>query len=130
MKISNIRMDGYIDSLAPFLDRRDKIGYAAARNTRRLQEASMEYSKLREDLINKYGEPEIDKDGNETGRYMLEVRSENFKKFQNEIEEIAKIEHDVQIFKLPYDYVIEKLTGSEILEIDWMLEDSDSSEDC
>lgn len=47
----------------------------------------------------------------------------NYDIFMDSYNLYANIEHDVEIFKIKYDKVIGVLTGSEILEIDWMLED-------
>lgn len=129
MKLTNSEMLEKMESLTDFLDRNDLIGYSAARNYRRLSDASMEYSKKQREAMSKYGEQEFDKDGNQTGNMVIQIGSENFKKFQQFLYPYAMIEHDVIIFKIPYSEVIGKLTGSEILKIDWMLEDSDKPAD-
>ena len=122
-KYSNIEMERMMGSLEPLLERTDKIGYAAARNTRILKDETREYMSRREELVFKYGEDELDDEGNPTGRTMLALDSENFQKYAEEIQEWAYIEHAPGIFKLKYEDVIGKLTGAEILSIDWMLED-------
>lgn len=126
MKLKNIEMEQYILILSKFLDRTDIIGYAAARNTRILENASSEYQQYRSNLINKYGKIELDSNDKPTGRVALSVDDENFKTYVSEIEEIASVEHEVCIFKIPYKSVINKLSGSDILDIDWMLDDSDT----
>lgn len=126
MLLSNSDMDIYINSLNAFLDRSDIIGYAAARNVRILSASLSEYYSKRDELIKKYGELELDKDGNHTGRYFLTPDSSNFKTYIQDITPFSIIKHEVTIFKIPYSEVIGKLTGSEILEIDWMLDDSDN----
>lgn len=124
MRATNQQMSEYISSLSSFLERRDKIGYAAARNTRILNESCIEYLNRREELIFEYGDPEIDDNGAPTGRKYLVIGSESFEKFSKELEPYAVIEHDVNdIFKLKYEDVIGVLSGEEILSIDWMLED-------
>ena len=123
MSYRNIEMERMIDSLEPLLERTDKVGYAAARNTRILRNEIQEYLTRRDELIYKYGEQEVDEDGNQTGRTMLALESENFEKYADEIQEWAYIEHSPDVFKLKYEDVIGKLTGAEILSIDWMLED-------
>ena len=130
MILNNSTINEYIGLLSNFLDRKDIIGYAAARNTRIFKDACVEYNSIRDELIAKYGEQEIDTDGNYTGRSFITTSSSNISKFVSELEPYAIIEHDVTIFKIPYSEVIGKLTGSEILESDWMLEDSDSPRDC
>ncbi len=130
MIFKNIELEQMIESLMPYLNRKDIIGYAAARNVRVFRNAIVEYASKRDELISKYGEAEKDKNGNKTGRYFIKNTSPNIKAYATDISEFAIIEHDVTIFKIPYDKVIGELTGSEILDIDWMLEDSDSSRDC
>jgi hypothetical protein len=49
--------------------------------------------------------------------------SPNYQRFIERFEPIASIEHDVPIMPLKYTDVVGQLTGEEILEIDWMLED-------
>ena len=85
--------------------------------------------KISQNLLKIFNENFFDKDGNQTGNMVIQIGSDNFKKFQQFIYPYATIEHDVTIFKIPYSEVIGKLTGSEILEIDWMLEDSDKPAD-
>lgn len=130
MVLNNGTINEYIVLLSNFLDRKDLIGYAAARNTRIFKDACVEYTGIRDELIAKYGEQEVDTDGNYTGRYFITTSSPNISKFVSELKPYANIEHDVTIFKIPYSKVIGELTGTEILEIDWMLEDSDSPRDC
>ena len=123
MKLKNIDMEEKIKALEPLLEYRDKIGYAAARNTRLLREASQEYQVRRDELIKKYGDPELDEDGNETGQVSLMSTSPNFSDFISELTPIAEIEHEVEIFKLPISDAIGTMSGQEILDMDWMFED-------
>lgn len=124
MQITNHQMYEYILGLSTFLERRDKIGYAAARNTRILKDSCIEYLNRREELIFEYGDPEIDDNGAPTGRKYIVIGTKSFDKFSEELESYANIEHDVKdIFKLKYDDVIGILSGEEILSMDWMLED-------
>lgn len=123
MIMTNADMDAKILFLQQFLDRRDCIGYAAARNTRLLSTTATEYINRKEELILKYGSEEFDKNGNKTGRKMLSTNDLNFKKYAVEIDLYANIEHEVDVFKIKYSDVVGILSGSEILELDWMLED-------
>ena len=121
--LNNLEMEKRIFSLEKFLDRKDKVGYAAARNTRILKNSAQEYLTRRDELISEYGEPELDAEGNQTGRKYLDMRSENYKKYEKAIAEYASIEHVVDIFTIPFESVEGVLTGSEILMLDWMLEE-------
>lgn len=116
-------MYNYIDILSDYLDRVDLIGYAAARNTRRLHDGCLEFINCRERLISQYGHDETDKKGHKTGRKYINTKDPNFEEFKSEIEKYANIEHDIEIMKIPYSETIGKLSGSEILNLDWMLED-------
>ena len=123
VKYKNVEMEQMMASLEPLLERTDKIGYAAARNTRILRTCANEYLERREQLIAKYGVPKLYDDGNPTGFSQIRIGSEEFNAYVAEIEEWALIEHEPSIFKLKYEEVINKLSGTQILAIDWMLED-------
>ena len=119
----NIEMEQMLVALEKHLERTDKIGYAAARNTRILRAETQEYFDRREKLIEEYGEPQIGEDGKPTGLTELRFDSPKFADYAREIEEWALIEHTPNIFKIPVEEVVGKLSGTEILEIDWMLEE-------
>lgn len=121
MKYKNIEMEMMIEALKPILPHRDKIGYVAARNTRILNDALVEYFTFKRDLITKYGTADKDKDGNETGTMSISPSSANFNDFVNEFNSIKNIEHNVELMTIPYDEIIGLLNGEEILKLDWML---------
>lgn len=121
--ITNFKMEQMLSHLKPFLCERNKIGYVAARNTRILETSLTEYFKIKHDLIEKYGEKDIDENGNDKGTISISPSSPNFTRFTEEFSQIQNIEHEVDIMTLKYDEVIGILAGKEILAIDWMLED-------
>ena len=123
MKLKNIQMESMINSLKPFLSQRNKIGYVAARNTRLLLSETTEYFAVKNDLIRRYGEPDIDENGNIGTTVTVKIGSDGYKNFEREILQYTDIEHDVPVMKLKYKDVIDVLSGEEILSIDWMLED-------
>lgn len=123
----NWQMVDMLNKLQPLLVRRDKIGYAAARNHRRLAECLTEYERFRNGLIEKYGEREKDEDGNELPSIRLSVTSPQFKRFEQELAPFNEMEHEVEIFTLPYSEAIGILSGEEILAIDWMLVDEEAT---
>lgn len=123
MKFSNIKMEMMLETLKPILPHRDKIGYIAARNTRILKDTLTEYFAFKRDLISKYGEPDKDESGKETGMVSISPTSSNFQDFIQEFDSIKNIEHNVELMTIPYDEVIGLLNGEEILELDWMLTD-------
>ena len=123
MKFTNYEMEQMVGALAKHMERKDVVGYAAARNTRILQTELSEYMGVRNELVMKYGEMDVDEQGNPTGSVSLSPTSENFGKFVEEIERFASLTHQPDIFKIPVEEVVGKLSGTEILEIDWMLEE-------
>ena len=110
-------------SLEPLLERRDIVGYAAARNTRVLQAEAMEYLKRRDELIEKYGEPEFADNGTPTGRTQLHIGSDAYKRFADDLALYSNIKHRPLLFKIPYEEAIGKMSGTEILACEWMLVD-------
>ena len=120
MKATNATMETMLDSLSKHLDRRDVIGYAAARNTRILQDELKEFQDFRNDLVLKHGED--DPDG---GGKIIASDSPNFADFMEEYLPLCGIEHNPEIFTIPYEEAIGILSGTELLEIDWMFGESE-----
>ena len=120
---TNFEMETMVERLSKHLDRRDVIGYAAARNTRKLADELREYTERKNALILEYGEKEVDADGNETGNVVLPYDSPNFAKFADELEQFAKIEHAPDLMTLDYGQAIGLLSGTELLEIEFMFKE-------
>lgn len=118
----NIEMEQMIAALEPLLERTDLIGYAAARNTRILRTEAQEYLDRREQLIEKYGEPQLDEEGNPTGITRLLVNSPEFNEYARDIEQWALIEHDPKLFRIPVSKALDAISGNELLEIEWMFD--------
>ena len=112
----NAQLDAMAVSLQSLLERRDKIGYIAARNTRIIMDALTEYYRFRNELVAKYGE-EID------GQMQLSYTSPKFKQFSQEFKDIQNAQQDLDLMTLDYEDVIGELSGEEILLLDWMLEE-------
>lgn len=123
MELTNIDMEHMFESLRPLLERRDIIGYAAARNARLLSTELTEYLNTKNSLIMEYGEPQVDADGNETGQVGISADSPKFAEFAAKLAPIAALEADFEPFTIKYDEAIGVLTGSELLELDWMFEE-------
>lgn len=122
-QLKNSEMVVMVQNLRPLLQLRNKIGYIAARNFRMLSTALTEYEAFKHDLINKYGEPDKDESGNETGTISIKVGSPNFKAFCDELAPFNEMEHEVELMTAKYEDTIGCLSGEEILLLDWMLED-------
>ena len=121
MLLENHKMQQRIDQLAKHLCRSDLIGYAAARNTRYLKDAAQDYISMYESLVQKYGR-EIQQEDGSIG-FQLNFDTPEFKQFVDELTPYATIEHETKIFKIPYEEAINRISGEELLEIDWMFED-------
>lgn len=125
-KYSNHEMEEMLGRLEKQLERKDVIGYAAARNARVLRSELGEYSKFRDELVMKYGEADADEEGNPTGTVSLDFKSPKFPEFVDEIQRYATIEHEPKLFKLPIGEAIGQLSGTELLELDWMFEEEEA----
>lgn len=123
MKLTNSQIMERLENLSRFLDRRDIVGYAAARNTRILTEAVREFTQIQNVLIRKYGEQLTDNDGNEVDEIALSFDSDNFPDFIEEIRPYAEIEQEINLIALKYEQAIGLLSGTELLALDWMFEE-------
>lgn len=123
MKLANCEIEKHISQLKTVLNHSDVVGYAAARNTRIMSEAITEYLQKRDELIAKFGNPVLDEEGKETGEISLSIESENFPKFLDELKPFAEVEQEINLVKLKYEQAIGLLSGTELLELDWMFED-------
>lgn len=121
--LKNSQMVMMCQSLQPLLSRRDKIGYMAARNYRILSDSLTEYETFKRSLVEKYGEPDKDEDGADLGTISISIGSSNFKMFCEEMAPFNEMEHEIELMVGNYDDVIDRLSGEEILAIDWMLVD-------
>ncbi len=120
----NLELRTMLNGLKEVMKYNGKIGYAAARNTRMIQDALTEYMEEERKLILKYGKKEKDENGNETGSVKLNTESPEFGRFLDEIEPYMEIEHEVNIMQVEVAD-LEKLTGEEILAIDWMIKEAE-----
>ena len=118
MKLSNIELEEILFCLQSVLNHRDKIGYIAARNTRIIREELTEYFKYKQELLTKYGK--IDK---ESQSMSIFPDSPNFELFIKEMDQIKDIQHDIGLMTIKYDDTVGILTGNEILQLEFMLED-------
>lgn len=122
----NCDMTAMLNSMEPHIDTaRGKFGYAIARNTRKLKEASLEFLQLQQSLISQLGEEEKDENGNFTGNFSIKIGTPACEEYLKQIEEYANIEHTVEIYKIPYSILPEELTAKDLLALDWMLYDEE-----
>lgn len=120
---SNKEIMEKLQSLRPILTQRNAIGYIAARNSRTLKEALTEYEQFEQDAVMRYGTADVDENGRPLGTTSIRPGSDSFQKFIEEMIPIQNIEQTVPIMVAKFEDVVGVLSGEEIFEIDWMLED-------
>ena len=118
MKLTNKQMDDYFQRLSTISEKtRGKLGYAIARNLRKLSEELVEYQNLKDKTITKYGVADED------GVSKILIGSEEYEKFLEDMKEFMDIQHDVQLFFVSEEEVINSdLNGKEMLAIDFMVD--------
>ena len=115
MKMSNEQMWEGIQALS-CVKETGKLGYACARNLRRLMDACKEYIEVRDRLMMEYGTPQGD------GRFTFEQNKAQA--FAEAIREYATIEHEVDVFQVDEDtFCSGTLTTKEMYALDWMVKE-------
>ena len=117
MKLTNKQMDDYFQRLSSVSEKtKGRLGYAIARNLRKLSEELVEYQNLKDKAITKYGKADDD------GVSRILIGSDEYEKFLEDMKEFMDIQHDVQIFFVSEEDVINsELNGKEMLAIDFMV---------
>lgn len=123
MKLTNVEMQQFATLLEPLLERDDILGYIAARNIRTFREALKEYTEFREKAILEFGKHDVDEDGNELPTVSIYPGDENFDEFAAKMSDVMNVEQEVNIVTTSYENAIGKLTGQQILDLDWMFTD-------
>ena len=57
-------------------------------------------------------------------RVSLRMDSPEFEEFLEEFAPIAMLSHEPELFTIPYDHAIGEMSGTELLEIEWMFEEA------
>lgn len=125
VKKANLELENMLASLSSVIDRTDVIGYTAAKNTLAIQGAITAYIETRDRLIEKYGDQETDANGVPTGRMHIDPSMDDFPAFLEELQQIANMESKVTVETLPYAEAIGKISGTQLLALDWMFEEGD-----
>lgn len=123
-RLTNERALSLIKTCEKHLDDRGLLGYACARNARRLTDATLEYEQRRNNAIKEHGH-EVKNDEGEVVSYGIDPTDEGWAAFVEEVSAISGVESEVDVTTVPPSEVIGKLSGAEILEIDWMLGDDE-----
>lgn len=119
MKLTNLEMLNSLNALNQISDKvYGKLGYAVARNIRKLANELVEFEQIRYDTFYKYATL------NENNEYELKANTPAYQEFINEIHEIAMIVHKVDIYKIEPDIVIEsELSAKEVNNLVFMIKD-------
>lgn len=124
-KHTNLAMAKMLASMEPFMQTATGLfGYAIARNTRKIRDACTEYLNARESLICELGEADLDDNGQPTGCFTIKTDTDAFVEFSRRIGSYANIEHDVDLFMVPYNALPKQMTAREMFALDWMIYDS------
>ena len=117
MKLTNIEMSNHLNSLNQISNKaKGKLGYAVARNIRKISDELIEFENIRLEHIRKYGT------ANENGECVIKKDTEEYCKFITDMQEFANISHDVDIFMINADIVMESdLTAEEMIKIEFMI---------
>ena len=118
MTSTNARLGRRMVSASARLERRDLIGYVCARTYRAIGDAIVDYLAMKNALLHEYGQT----DGIGSMPYIT-PEMPRYAEFIERYEPIANVEQDVASMPLKCTDVGGELTGEEMLEIDWMLED-------
>ena len=117
MELKNYEMFNHLLNLQKVSSKvTGKLGYAVSRNIRKIQQEVIEFEKIRNELVVKFGEKQ------ENGDFVISKDSDGYTEFVNTIQEYGTISHNVEIFTVLPDEVCESnLTAEEMLLLDFMI---------
>lgn len=123
MRLNIQKIEQYNETISRYLDRVDIIGYTCARNSIVFNKELDNFNSFKSDLLNQYGHEDLDTNGNKTGSIVITPSDEHYEFAINEYKKVLNLDRNVDITKIKYPDVIGLLTGNEIVELSWMLED-------
>ena len=82
-------------------------------------------TEMKAEAIIKYGGPRLDQNGKETGDYTINPDNPNWQDFIDAMAPYASLEHEVEIFTVPYECAQNELTGQQVYELYWMFHDDE-----
>lgn len=121
MKLTNREMDEYLYALNEISTKtKGKLAYAIAKNMRVMQNELIEYYKIKDEALRKYGTS-----GND-GTYQIRIDSEEFKSYVTEMKPYDDIESEVHLTMVsPEDIYELGLNGQETMKLLFMIEDKE-----
>lgn len=113
MKLSNqIMFDSIL--ILRSLHETGKLGYACARNLRKLTDESKEFFDAREGILKKYGTI------NEEGNYA--ISKDVINDYNKELSEYASIEHEVDVYQIDEEtFCSGTIDSQQMYTLDWMV---------
>lgn len=121
IRLANEEAAHRADACERHLDDKGLLGYACARNGRRLTDAAMEYIRKRMSALEEHGD-------DSGGGKSISPSSPGWAAFVADLEPFANLEVEAEIMTVPASEVIGRLSGREVLELDWMIEDEPKTE--
>ncbi|MCC8047304.1 MAG: hypothetical protein LIP12_17760 [Clostridiales bacterium] len=116
MKMTNEEMRVSIDVLAQTQEA-GKLGYAIARNLRKLRDAAKEYIEMRDKLLQEYGTP-----SKTPGQVSVTVDA--WQKITAELGDIPEITSDVDVFRVDEDtFCSGGLKSNQMSALLWMVKE-------
>lgn len=117
MKLTNIKMNLYLSFLKSISNKvTGKLGYAVAKNMRKIASELIEFENIKNEYICEHGEKDKD------GVFTIKKDSNEYKAFLDYIEEYALIEHEVDIFEIDEEELAKSnLTAEEMLNLEFMI---------
>ena len=93
-----------------------KLGYACARNMRKLMDAGKEFMEVRDRLLQEYGE--------DAGNGKYNFSPDKAQAFTDAIREYEEIEHDVDVYQVSEDvFMSGNLTSKHMYSLSWMVKE-------
>lgn len=115
MKMTNEKMYNSLTILSS-LKENGKLGYAIARNRRKIEAEIIEYSKIRGEALAKYGSLIED-----TNQYRLS--GENLAKYNEEMAQYKDIECEIDVMQVSLDeFLSGNLDSNQMYALDWMVD--------
>lgn len=128
---TNTEMHMLLDTLNNCTHCTGLLGYGIARNIRLIQDASQDYLKIYGDALSRFGEVvETPTDVGFSKQFSINPSSPKFDEFISEVEPIAHVKHNVDVFCVPYSEAMNQLTAEQMLQLDWMLTDEQEEQEC
>ena len=93
-----------------------RLGFAVAKNMRKIANECQDFIKIKDDLVRKYGTQ------TEDGSFVIQQNSESYSKFMDELKVYTDLQCDVDIYSVDEEYLCESnLNADEMLMIEFMV---------